>query len=318
LYIHVFLAITDWSVAMLFIGMTPLSGAENDSPSPERSDFNATVSATSPNSSPPRSDSFESKIRSLLQSKCFRCHGAKTQKAELNLSTKSGIYKGSESGPVIQPGKPEESLLYEMVYDGLMPPEKKDRLSKEQIETIRQWINAGAAFSDSKSLRNQVTQHEIISLMYLRCTVCHGNRRTEAKLDLRSKALMLKGGKSGPALVPGKPSESLILKKIHSGEMPPRRQLVAVSIKPMEAQEVELLTEWIAAGAPKSSIGPDIATTNPDPLLSGDDRFFRAFQAPQTVTIPKVIHSERVRNPIDAFILRKLEQKHLSLSPEAD
>ena len=107
--------------------------------------------ASSPNSSSPDALSLESKVRLLLEQKCFRCHGDKTQKAELNLSTKSGIFKGSESGPVIQPGKPNESLLYEMVHDGLMPPEKKDRLSKEQIETIRRSIKSGAAFTDSSS-----------------------------------------------------------------------------------------------------------------------------------------------------------------------
>ena len=48
--------------------------------------------------------------------------------------------------------------------------------------------------------------------MLLRCTACDGLRRQEGDLDLRTKASMLKGGKSGPAIVPGNPDESLILK----------------------------------------------------------------------------------------------------------
>ena len=79
-----------------------------------------------------------------------------------------------------------------------------------------------------------VSQHDIVPLMQLRCTVCHGLRKQEAKLDLRTRESMLRGGKSGPAFVPGKPDESLILKKIHEGKMPPRRKVVTVSIKPME------------------------------------------------------------------------------------
>ena len=58
-----------------------------------------------------------------------------------------------------------------------------------------------------------ISQHDIVPLMHLRCTVCHGARKQEAKLDLRTRESMLRGGKSGPAFIPGKPNESLILKK---------------------------------------------------------------------------------------------------------
>ncbi len=66
--------------------------------------------------------------------------------------------------------------------------------------------------------RPAVTQHDIAPLMMLRCTACHGPRKQEAKLDLRTRESMLRGGKSGPAIVPGKPEESLVLKKIHAGQ----------------------------------------------------------------------------------------------------
>ena len=88
--------------------------------------------------------SYQEDIRPLLQAKCSRCHGAKTRKADLDLTALTGILKGSESGPVIVPGKPDGSLLYEKVHDGAMPPGKKDRLSAAEVETIRRWIAAGA------------------------------------------------------------------------------------------------------------------------------------------------------------------------------
>src|SRR5262245_36744750 len=59
----------------------------------------------------------------------------------------------------------------------------------------------------------EVTQHDIVPLLLLRCTVCHGARAQEGQLDLRDRAGMLRGGKSGPALVPGKPEESLMLQR---------------------------------------------------------------------------------------------------------
>src|SRR5262245_37701738 len=56
----------------------------------------------------------------------------------------------------------------------------------------------------------------------------------------------------------------------------------------------------------------------PDALVSDQERQFWAFQPPRRVEAPAVRHTERVRNPIDAFILKKLEAKGLTLSPEAD
>jgi len=172
--------------------------------------------------------------------------------------------------------------------------------------------------SDNPDSRPEVTQHEIVPLMLLRCTACHGLRRQEGDLDLRTKASMLKGGKSGPAIVPGNPDESLILKMIHAGKMPPRERLVEVGVKPMTESEIERLAKWIELGAPEVQVTPDVATGETDPLVSDEDRQFWAFRPPGEVVVPEVRHSERVQNPVDAFVLKKLEESGLSFSPEAD
>jgi hypothetical protein len=140
----------------------------------------------------------------------------------------------------------------------------------------------------------------------------------EADLDLRTKAAMLRGGKSGPAIVPGKPEESLLIRKIRSEEMPPRRRVVEVSIKPIEPAEVAVLERWIAAGALESTIGPDIATTEPDPLVSDADRQFWSFQPPRRSPAPTVAALDRLRNEIDAFVVQKLEAVGIAPSAEAD
>ncbi len=179
----------------------------------------------------------------------------------------------------------------------------------------------GSLFADDKDknyISTVVTQHDVIPIVLRRCTVCHGAHRKEANLDLRSKATMLRGGKSGPAIVPGKPDESLLIKKVRAGLMPPRERLVEVSVKPIEQNEIDVLAKWIAAGAAEVAIEPDVASTKPDPLVSDKDRDFWAFKAPQPVRIPVVRNTERIRNPIDAFVLQKLEQKGLTLPPEAD
>jgi mono/diheme cytochrome c family protein len=292
-------------LALLLIGPA-VSGA-----SPENGKAPATV------------PSFAHDIRPLFQAKCWRCHGDKLRKADLDLRTPAGLLKGGESGPAIVPGKPAESLLYEKVHGGTMPPARKDRLSEAEVETIRRWI---AAESDSSARARRtkpteqltVTQHDVIPILLRRCTVCHGRHRQEGGLDLRSRAAMLRGGKSGPAMVLGKPESSAVIRKIRAGQMPPRDRLVEASVKPIEPAETDVLVRWIASGAPEVVLEPDVATVRPDPLVTDRDRDFWAFRPPQPVSVPSVQHAAQVRNPIDAFILQKVEHRGLTLSPPAD
>jgi len=271
---------------------------------------------------------YETAIQPLFRAKCLQCHGGDARKADLDLSTLAGIRKGGESGVVIVAGEPDASALYEKVRSGEMPPDGKDPLSEEQVETIARWIAAGAkstggngsTTSESAAVASTaaLSQHDVIPIMLRRCSACHGLHRQEGGLDLRTKAAMLRGGKSGPAIVPGKPEQSRAWQRIRAGEMPPPERLVEASVKPVEPSEADKLARWIAAGAPEVAIEPDVATTSPDPLVSDRDRDFWAFRPPAPVTVPRPRDSGRVGNPIDAFILDKLEQKGLTLAPEAD
>ena len=83
---------------------------------------------------------FEKHVQPILRDKCYGCHGVEQRKADLNLTTTNSVMQGSESGPIIVPGEAEESLLYEMVHQGLMPPDGKSPLSAAELETIRNWI----------------------------------------------------------------------------------------------------------------------------------------------------------------------------------
>jgi hypothetical protein len=258
----------------------------------------------------------------IFQAKCWRCHGERERKADLDLRTPAAVLKGGESGAVIVPGDPEKSLLYEKVRDGEMPPAKKDRLSEAEIAMIRRWIEsgarAGAKANDDDAADAAPNQHDVIPILLRRCTVCHGARVREGDLDLRSKVSMLRGGKTGPAIVPGKPEESLLIKRIRAEEMPPLTRLIEVSIKPIEPPETETVARWIAAGAPEVDIKPDVATTEPDPLVSDQERDFWSFKPPLPVISPTVKSADRVKTAIDQFIVARLEPKSLSLSPAAD
>ena len=150
-----------------------------------------------PKATPAAADapSFDQVIGPLFQTKCGRCHGKTVQKAELALHTVEGIRKGGESGPVIVPGKSAESLLYEKIHQQEMPPDGEGRLTAAEVESVQRWIDGGASFGASTTAKSEVTQHDVIPILLLRCTVCHGRQKQEAGLDLRTRAGHAQGGK---------------------------------------------------------------------------------------------------------------------------
>jgi hypothetical protein len=262
-------------------------------------------------------DRLPADIRDLLQSKCLRCHGGKSPKGGLDLSSPEGVHKGGESGPVVVAGQPDRSLLYEKVHEGSMPPGKKGRLSEAEVAVVRHWIQRGASVAGADAPPT-LTQHDVLPILLRRCTVCHGALERQANLDLRSRDSILRGGKSGPAIVPGKPRESLLIRKIHEGQMPPLSRLIEVSIKPIEPGEIEQLTRWVEQGAPAGSVQPDVATHEPDPLVTDKDRDFWSFRTPRPVPVPALPHAGPIHNPIDAFLLQKLQARGLTFSPVTD
>ena len=259
---------------------------------------------------------YEKQVRPIFAVHCFGCHG-EMQRAELDLRSRQSILRGSESGPVISPESPVLSPLYEVIHEGRMPPEDKQPLTDDERQIIERWIISGAVFQESGSDNSdQLNQHVILPVLRLRCTVCHGRQKQEAGLDLRTRASILRGGQSGPAMVLGKPDQSLILKRIHAEEMPPLDKLAAVSVKPMDEAEIKLLTAWIRTNAPEQDIPEDVANTQPDALVSAQDRNFWSFRGPEPVPVPET--TGHTRNPVDAFVLQKLQENGLTFSPEAD
>ncbi len=93
--------------------------------------------------------SFARDIVPILERSCHQCHGGEdedglqTVELGLNMTTYEGLMAGSQDGTVIEPGKPDESYIIDMVKFGDMP-EEGDPLSPEEIELIRKWIAAGA------------------------------------------------------------------------------------------------------------------------------------------------------------------------------
>ena len=256
---------------------------------------------------PPR---FETDIQPILARKCGKCHRRTLRKGGLDLSSIAGLRRGGESEEPIVSKKLDDSLLWTHLESGEMPPAGQPRLTDQELGEIRRWIVAGAP-SDrlTSTAEKKLNQHDVLPIVLLRCTVCHGPRLRQGGLDLRTPAAMRKGGQSGPAIVPGDPEGSLLIQRIESEACPPRELLLKFFVRRPPKSEVRTLRDWIASGAPEEDIRPDIATTEPDPLVSDEDRRHWAFQPPK---------KPASGNSIDEFLLRKLQQKGLAFSPPAD
>ncbi|NQV24802.1 MAG: DUF1553 domain-containing protein [Rhodopirellula sp.] len=88
---------------------------------------------------------FERDVAPLLAAKCVECHSGNAPKGGIDLSTKSGLLKGGETGVAVEAGKPDDSLLWHRVADDEMPP--RHPLSEREKATLRNWISGGAKWT---------------------------------------------------------------------------------------------------------------------------------------------------------------------------
>lgn len=262
---------------------------------------------------------FETDVLPIFKARCNKCHSGKSLKAELDLSTSTGVLAGGESGEVLEPGKPDGSLLYEMLHDGLMPPEGEPQLSKQELERIRRWIKSGAKFSKPpKPTEPQALKFvDVLPLILRRCWMCHGPEYQFGGVDLRSYAGILKGGDNGPAIIAGKPTESPMVQRVRSKQCPPKPDIGEAGIEPMTPTELTRLEQWIADGAVPGNVSVDGTLPQNDPLVSESDREFWSFTPPHKSTPPQFASAD-ISHPIDTFVYRKLTVAGLGFSVPAD
>ncbi|HUQ71932.1 MAG TPA: DUF1549 domain-containing protein, partial [Planctomycetaceae bacterium] len=95
----------------------------------------------------PETDVFEKQVRPVLIEHCAACHGPKKQEAGLRLDSADGLQRGSDSGAVVTPGKPDDSPLIEAIRytgDTKMPPKRK--LPDGAIAALTDWVRRGATW----------------------------------------------------------------------------------------------------------------------------------------------------------------------------
>ena len=159
---------------------------------------------------------------------------------------------------------------------------------------------------------------EVRPLLAAHCIKCHGPEKQKGGLRLDAKADALKGGDTGPAVVPGKPDDSLLVKAVrHEAdlEMPPGKKL--------SDEQIATLADWIKAGAKWSDGAAKLAAsssamkTRPPGKITDDDRKWWAFQPPARPAVPAV-GDGWARTPVDRFVFAKLAAEGMVPAPEAD
>ena len=147
------------------------------------------------------------------------------------------------------------------------------------------------------------------------CYKCHSHDADKIKggLLLDSHEAAMKGGDTGPALVPGQPDKSLLITAIRYTDpdlqMPPKG-------KKLSNEQISVLTEWVRLGAPRP------ATPVTDRLHqrrgTAQDKDWWAFQPVRKPVVPAVRNSQWATNPVDRFIFARLDAEGLKPSPEAE
>jgi len=144
------------------------------------------------------------------------------------------------------------------------------------------------------------------------CYECHAadSKIVQGGLRLDSRAGLLQGGDTGPAIVPGKADQSLLIKALrHDGiEMPPKGKLAASVIKDFET--------WIAMGAPDPRVAKDPKVARTIDIEEGRKHW--AFQPVSDSTVPAVKDESWPVDPLDRFVLARLEASGLRPVADAD
>jgi hypothetical protein len=225
---------------------------------------------------------FERDVAPILAARCLTCHGSDNPRANLRIDTFDGIVKGGDSGPLVVPNKPAESLLVQRISasGAERMPKRGNPLSAEEIVKITAWIADGAKFTGNNltplaDLKAPATtkadagavefqrptgnetvsfKRDIAPFMSNLCVGCHsgdGRGLREGGLSLETFEKLMKGGKSGRIVVPGNTKASELWQLAGEADpipMPPGQSMITRT-------NHTNLRKWIEEGAKFD--GPD-------------------------------------------------------------
>ena len=275
---------------------------------------------------PPAAPDFVRDVQPILAASCVRCHGPAKQKGKLRLDTREGMLaRAASTAPCVVPGDPAESPVYENLVERdpmHRMPKESDPLPAAEIDTIRRWIEAGAALAGGPRAwpprrarclgrprpgpadRARLSfNRDVRPILAESCFACHGPDRTAREAGLRldreevAKAALALG--SGADRGRRARRRAMLLARIHR----PRRGDGACRSR--------------RAGKPRLQRR---AGRGPPPLDRGRRGVGAALGATSRPTRPPPPRRGTAawpRSPVDAFVLARLEAEELSPSAEA-
>ena len=149
---------------------------------------------------------------------------------------------------------------------------------------------------------------QIKPLLIEHCADCHNADLQESGYRVDIGALLVRGGDRGSTVIPGMPNESLLITALRGTSKIPQMPL---DLEPLSAQQIELIAKWIEQGAKL----PDSERIDTAAQRQSDHWAFQPIVRP---TLPSPKNKHLARNPIDLFVLAKLQDLGLDPSPRAD
>jgi cytochrome b subunit of formate dehydrogenase/cytochrome c5 len=205
------------------------------------------AAVTAPTPGAAASDAWTGGIDQVINAKCAMCH-VNTTSGGLSLKTYADALQGGQAGPAIVPNDPAQSVLVQVQQKGGHP----GQLSAAELARVIAWIEAGApetgggaspsAPTSTPAAPAVATWSDFQAAFNLKCGTCHVQTQLGG-LSFKTYADALKGGKSGPAIVPGDPDQSVLVQVQRQGDHP----------NLLSPQEFDALLAWIKAGAPETA-----------------------------------------------------------------
>ncbi|MDX1948362.1 MAG: c-type cytochrome domain-containing protein [Pirellulaceae bacterium] len=215
--------------------------------------------------------SFVKQVAPILNSRCGNCH-VRGSRGMFSMSSYEVLMKGPAAGKVVFAGNVPGSDLVVKVEDKEMPPNGAG-IPDAELATLKKWIEEGAKFDgpDPAALLTALTagqpgaapmpvatvvqatgketisfSRDIAPVLVKSCVGCHGQNRPSNDFTVFTFENLLKGGERGEPILPGKPADSLLIKKLKGtadGDRMPRRQ------PPLDDATIAKFEKWIEEGA---------------------------------------------------------------------
>ena len=178
--------------------------------------------------------------------------------------------------------------------------------------------SSGASPAAPPAQANEFFETRVRPLLAANCYACHADAAM-AGLRVDSREALLRGGETGPALVPGDPEKSALLKVVQHAEGFPRMPRGRARLP---AADIEALAQWIREGAVWPASATDAAAPAPaaahERTITPEQRAFWSFQPIREPAAPAVQNTAWPRTDIDRFVLARLERDGLAPVAAAD